>query len=61
GTRPQGRPGRPVPRSPPAVVGLEEIVERVRTQRERFGFSYFTVLEPCMEAFAPVIESLRGK
>ncbi len=40
---------------------LEEIVERVRTQRERFGFSYFTVLEPCMEAFAPVIESLRGK
>ncbi|MEU7965283.1 LLM class F420-dependent oxidoreductase [Streptomyces sp. NPDC049097] len=40
---------------------LAEIVERVRAQRERFGFSYLTVLEPYMEAFAPVIESLHGK
>ncbi|MGW2704873.1 LLM class F420-dependent oxidoreductase [Streptomyces sp. NPDC001340] len=38
---------------------LEEVVARVRTQRERFGFSYLTVLEPYMEAFAPVIARLR--
>ncbi|MGW7819628.1 LLM class F420-dependent oxidoreductase [Streptomyces puniciscabiei] len=38
---------------------LEEIVARVRAQRERFGFSYLTVLEPYMEAFAPVMERLR--
>ncbi|MGW2748029.1 LLM class F420-dependent oxidoreductase [Streptomyces sp. NPDC001450] len=38
---------------------LEEVVERVRAQRERFGFSYLTVLEPYMEAFAPVMARLR--
>ncbi|MFF8430044.1 LLM class F420-dependent oxidoreductase [Streptomyces sp. NPDC016566] len=38
---------------------LEEVVARVRAQRERFGFSYLTVLEPHMEAFAPVIARLR--
>ncbi|MFE1314664.1 LLM class F420-dependent oxidoreductase [Streptomyces sp. NPDC058755] len=37
---------------------LEEVVARVRAQRERFGFSYLTVLEPYMEAFAPVIARL---
>jgi alkanesulfonate monooxygenase SsuD/methylene tetrahydromethanopterin reductase-like flavin-dependent oxidoreductase (luciferase family) len=40
---------------------LEQIVDQVRAQRERFGFSYLTVLEPSMEAFAPVIEALRGE
>ncbi|MFJ9866952.1 LLM class F420-dependent oxidoreductase [Streptomyces sp. NPDC101165] len=38
---------------------LEQVVARVRAQRERFGFSYLTVLEPYMEAFAPVIARLR--
>ncbi|GHI09394.1 5,10-methylene tetrahydromethanopterin reductase [Streptomyces cellostaticus] len=38
---------------------LDDVVERVRAQRERFGFSYLTVLEPSMEAFAPVMERLR--
>ncbi len=46
---------------PVVLVGtLEEIVERVRAQRERSGFSYLAVLEPCMEAFAPVMRALRG-
>ncbi|MER6068272.1 LLM class F420-dependent oxidoreductase [Streptomyces sp. NPDC001817] len=40
---------------------LEELVARVRAQRERFGFSYLTVLEPYMEAFAPVMERLRAE
>jgi hypothetical protein len=32
----------------------------VRQHRERQGFSYFCVLEPHLEALAPVIEELRG-
>jgi len=31
----------------------------LRAQRERFGFSYITVLEPALEDFAPVIELLK--
>ncbi|GAA3800402.1 LLM class F420-dependent oxidoreductase [Streptomyces phyllanthi] len=46
---------------PIVLVGtLEEIVAQVRAQRERYGFSYLTVLEPNMEVFAPVIDALRG-
>ncbi|MFF8864309.1 LLM class F420-dependent oxidoreductase [Streptomyces sp. NPDC015139] len=45
---------------PIMLVGtLEQIVARVRAQRERFGFSYLTVLEPSIEAFAPVMRRLR--
>ncbi|MFJ9566683.1 TIGR03621 family F420-dependent LLM class oxidoreductase [Streptomyces fuscichromogenes] len=44
---------------PIVLVGtLAEVVARVRGLRERYGFSYLTVLEPSMEAFAPVIEAL---
>ncbi|WP_128430488.1 LLM class F420-dependent oxidoreductase [Streptomyces cyaneus] len=47
---------------PILLVGtLEQIAKQVLAQRERYGFSYLTVLEPHMEAFAPVIERLRGK
>ncbi|MGV9696638.1 LLM class F420-dependent oxidoreductase [Streptomyces sp. NPDC003470] len=38
---------------------LEEITAQVRAQRERYGFTYLTVLEPYMEAFAPVMRALR--
>ncbi|MFJ8543716.1 LLM class F420-dependent oxidoreductase [Streptomyces sp. NPDC093586] len=38
---------------------LEEITSQVRAQRERYGFTYLTVLEPYMEAFAPVMRALR--
>lgn len=45
---------------PIVLVGpLDHLVARVREQRERFGFSYLTVLEPSMEAFAPVLARLR--
>ncbi|PAZ13561.1 F420-dependent oxidoreductase [Streptomyces sp. SA15] len=40
---------------------LEEITAKVLAQRERYGFSYLTVLEPYMEAFAPVVAELRGR
>ncbi|MFE9626209.1 LLM class F420-dependent oxidoreductase [Streptomyces sp. NPDC006527] len=47
---------------PLLLVGtLEEIVAQVRAQRERYGFSYLTVLEPYVEAFAPVLAELRGR
>ncbi|MEU3900814.1 LLM class F420-dependent oxidoreductase [Streptomyces sp. NPDC045251] len=39
---------------------VEEITARVRAQRERYGFTYLSVLEPYMEAFAPVMRALRG-
>ncbi|MFI1970823.1 F420-dependent oxidoreductase [Streptomyces cinnamoneus] len=45
----------------PALLtgSVKEIAERIRGHRERYGFTYFTILEPYMEAFAPVIEELR--
>lgn len=47
---------------PLVLVGtLEEIVDQVLAQRERYGFSYLTVLEPNMEVFAKVVEALRGR
>jgi probable F420-dependent oxidoreductase len=36
-----------------------QIAEQVRGHRERFGFSYFTVLEQFSDEFAPVLEALR--
>ncbi|WP_030664307.1 LLM class F420-dependent oxidoreductase [Streptomyces cellulosae] len=43
------------------VGALEQIVRKVLAQRERYGFTYLTVLEPYMEAFAPVMAELRGR
>ncbi|MFE3598164.1 TIGR03621 family F420-dependent LLM class oxidoreductase [Streptomyces sp. NPDC059142] len=43
-----------------AVGTVRQIADQLRAQRERYGFSYLTVLDPCMEAFGPVIEELRG-
>ncbi|MDQ1043577.1 LLM class F420-dependent oxidoreductase [Streptomyces sp. V4I2] len=40
---------------------LEQITAKVLAQRERYGFSYLTVLEPYMEAFAPVVARLQGQ
>jgi probable F420-dependent oxidoreductase len=49
-------------RLPLVLVGtLDEIVDQVLAQRKRYGFTYLTVLEPNMEAFARVIEALRGR
>ncbi|WP_309055591.1 TIGR03621 family F420-dependent LLM class oxidoreductase [Streptomyces sp.] len=44
-----------------AVGTVDGIAERLLTLRKRFGFSYFTVLDDAMEAFAPVIGRLRGR
>ncbi|MYW63572.1 TIGR03621 family F420-dependent LLM class oxidoreductase [Streptomyces sp. SID8379] len=48
--------------SPLLLVGtVEEITAQLLAARERYGFSYITVLEPYFEAFAPVVEELRGR
>ncbi|MFB1047080.1 LLM class F420-dependent oxidoreductase [Streptomyces chrestomyceticus] len=39
---------------------VAQMAEQLREHRERYGFSYVTVLDPSMEAFAPVIEELKG-
>lgn len=46
--------------TPFLLVGtVDEMAGQVLRNRERFGFSYLTVHEPYLEAFAPVIEALR--
>ncbi|MVO88351.1 TIGR03621 family F420-dependent LLM class oxidoreductase [Streptomyces sp. p1417] len=46
---------------PILLIGtVRQLAEQLRAQRERYGFSYITVLEPAMEAFGPVIEELAG-
>ncbi|MDT8910533.1 TIGR03621 family F420-dependent LLM class oxidoreductase [Amycolatopsis sp. PS_44_ISF1] len=48
--------------SPTVLFGSpEEIAQQLLAHRERFGFSYYTVLEHHLEAFAPVVELLRGR
>jgi probable F420-dependent oxidoreductase len=45
---------------PTALVGTPtQIADQIRGHRERFGFGYFTVLEPYLDEFAPVLEALR--
>ncbi|MFF3486610.1 LLM class F420-dependent oxidoreductase [Streptomyces sp. NPDC002701] len=47
---------------PIVLVGpVERIREKVRAVRERYGFSYLTVLEPYMEAFGTVIAGLQDE
>ncbi|MBE3560589.1 MAG: TIGR03621 family F420-dependent LLM class oxidoreductase [Ktedonobacteraceae bacterium] len=40
---------------------LDQITEEILARRERYGFSYVQVMEPHMEAFAPVVARLAGK
>lgn len=48
--------------SPSMLIGtVDEIVETLRERRERYGFSYIVILEPVMEAFAPIVAMLAGK
>ncbi|MCX4809412.1 LLM class F420-dependent oxidoreductase [Streptomyces sp. NBC_01239] len=45
---------------PVMLVGsLDEVTAKLRALRDRYGFSYLSVLEPHMEVFAPVMAELR--
>ncbi|WP_043668421.1 LLM class F420-dependent oxidoreductase [Streptomyces xylophagus] len=47
---------------PVMLVGtLDHITAKLCALRERYGFSYLTVLEPYLEAFAPVVEELSSR
>jgi probable F420-dependent oxidoreductase len=44
---------------PALLLGTpEEIAGQLRAQRDKFGFTYYVVLEPSMEDFAPVMKIL---
>lgn len=46
--------------TPFLLIGtVDEMAEQVARNRERYGFTYLTVHEPYLEAFAPVIDRLR--
>ncbi|WP_369360305.1 TIGR03621 family F420-dependent LLM class oxidoreductase [Streptomyces sp. cg2] len=46
---------------PTLLIGTPaQMAEQLREHRERHGFSYVTVLDRCLEAFAPVVEELKG-
>jgi probable F420-dependent oxidoreductase len=47
--------------SPFLLTGsVAEIVERLHQRRERWGYTYFTVLQAHAHAFAPVLDALAG-
>ena len=48
--------------SPFVLVGtIDQMIEDLLVRRERWGFSYFTIFEPHLNAFAPVVDHLRGR
>ena len=47
--------------SPFVLLGtVDEIVDALRRRRERWGLGYYVVMEPAMDAFAPVVTRLAG-
>jgi hypothetical protein len=44
-----------------AFGSVDQIVEQLLALRERHGISYLTVVQPQMEAFAPVVARLGGR
>lgn len=51
-------PGFPMPKRP---MSIEQAIEYLLAQRERYGYSYIQVYEGQMENFAPVVARLVGK
>ncbi|MER6311136.1 LLM class F420-dependent oxidoreductase [Streptomyces sp. NPDC001657] len=46
---------------PTLLIGTpRQMAEQLREHRERFGFSYLTVLDSALEEFAPVLAELHG-
>jgi probable F420-dependent oxidoreductase len=47
--------------TPFVLIGsVDEIAEQILRNRERFGFTYYTIHGPFMDAFAPVIPRVRA-
>ena len=48
--------------SPYVLIGtVKQMVEDVLARRQRWGISYYTVQEPYLDAFAPIVARLAGK
>jgi probable F420-dependent oxidoreductase len=48
--------------SPYVLIGtVNDMIEGLRAQRERWGISYYVVHEPYMDALAPVVARLAGR
>ena len=48
-------------RSPYALLGtIEQLVDDLQARRARWGISYYTIQEPYLDAFAPVVARLAG-
>jgi probable F420-dependent oxidoreductase len=43
------------------IGGTGEIAEDLEARRKQWGFSYYVVQEPCLDAFAPIVARLAGK
>lgn len=55
----RGIPTEVVLESPLFLIGtVDEIVEKLHQRRERWGYSYYTILQESAEQFAPVLERL---
>lgn len=47
---------------PHSLIGtVDAICDRIHERRERWGFSYITILDNAMDSFAPVVSRLAGK
>ncbi len=48
--------------SPYMLIGtVDQMIEDLRARRERWGISYFTIFEPYVGAFAPIVSELAGR
>ncbi len=57
-----GVPAETVATSPVALIGSpEEIVEKMLASRDRYGITYYTVREPDLDAFAPIMADVRAR
>ena len=47
---------------PSVFIGsVDQIVEEMQTRRERYGFSYYVVLDQIMEKVGPIVDCIAGK
>ena len=47
--------------SPYVLIGtVDEIIKDIQARQERWGVSYYTIFEPYVDAFAPVVARLAG-
>ena len=48
--------------SPYVLIGtIEQMIDDLQMRRERWGISYYVILEPHLDAFAPVVARLAGR